>query len=221
MNSTPVTPTSADPSWLENRNYTVILARTATDYPSPPPGSTERWQAAQTSIMNLVQYCESLDPDGITFYVSCRDDTGDCQFRKYEHVTSQNLVAIIEENYPPEEISLKVVLPNALDDFFRRKKAQVTKSNGETILVILDGEPSGRMEIARSIVKASQRIERDEELAIGFVQIGQDPLAQGFLQTLDDNLKEAGAKFDIVDTKALDAIAPDSLSNFLLDVLKD
>jgi hypothetical protein len=221
MSQMPTSPASADFSLLKDRDYTVILARTATDYPSPPPGANQRWEAAQASILNLIQHCEALDPDGVTLYVSCRGETGDCNFRKYEHVVTHNLVSIIEENYPPHEISLRVVLPNALDDFFKRQAAQVTKANGEIILVVLDGEPTGRMEIARAIVNASHQLDRGTDLGIGFVQIGQDPIAQGFLQALDDNLKGAGAKFDIVDTQALTTITPDCLTEFLLDVLND
>ena len=221
MSSTPVSPSLADSSSLQDRDYTVVLARTATDYPTPPPGTTKRWEAAQTAVMNLVQQCEALDPDGITLYVSCRGETEDCQFRKYDHVTSGNLIAAIKENYPPEEIDLQVVLPRALDSFLSRKAAQTTKLNGETILVILDGEPKGRLAIARTIVQTSQQLERDSELGIGFVQIGQDPIAQGFLQLLDDDLKAAGAKFDIVDTKAIATITPSSLIEFLLGVLND
>lgn len=221
MSSTPVSPALADSALLQDRDYTIILARTATDYPTPPPDTAQRWEAAQTAVLNLVQQCEALDPDGITLYVSCRGEADNCEFRKYEHVTSVNLPAAIEENYPPEEISLQVVLPRALDDFLRRKALQNTKANGEIILVILDGEPKGRLDIARTIMQTSQQLDRDSELGIGFVQIGQDPIAQGFLQLLDDDLKAAGAKFDIVDTKAIATITPSSLTDFLLDVLND
>jgi hypothetical protein len=221
MSSTPVSPILADSSLLQDRDYTIILARTATSYPAPPPAVSERWQAAQAAVLNLVQQCEALDPDGITLYVSCRGETADCQFRKYNHVTSENLIAAIEENYPPEEIDLQVVLPNALNNFLSRKAAQTTKANGETILVILDGEPQGRLGIARTIMQTSQQLDRDSELGIGFVQIGQDPIAQGFLQLLDDDLQAAGAKFDIVDTQAIATITPSSLTDFLLNVLND
>jgi len=221
MSSTPVSPALADSSLLQDRDYTIILARTATAYPTPPPDAAHRWAAAQTAVINLVQQCEALDPDGITLYVSCRGEGDDCQFRQYEHVTSSTLTAAIEENYPPEEIDLQVVLPNALADFLSRKATHDTKSNGEIILVILDGEPKGRFDIARTIMQTSQQLDHDSELGIGFVQIGQDPIAQGFLQLLDNDLKAAGAKFDIVDTKAIATITPSSLTDFLLGVLND
>ena len=221
MSSPPTSASARDLSLLQNRDYTIILARTATAYPTPPPGVNERWAAAQASILALVQQCEAFDPDGITLYVACQGDDGHCLFRKYNQVTSRNLIPVLEANYPPREVSLAVVLPNALDDYFKRKAAQVTQANGETILVIVDGEPQGRLAIARAIVQATHQIDQDAELGIGFVHIGEDPIAQGFLQALDDNLKGAGAKYDIVDTKALATITPHCLTDFLFSVLQD
>jgi hypothetical protein len=67
----------------------------------------------------------------------------------------------------------------------------------------------------------THQLDTDEELGIGFVQIGEDMIARGYLTALDNHLEEAGAKFDIVDTKLLNAIKPDSLTEFLLGVLED
>ena len=85
------------------------------------------------------------------------------------------------------------------------------------ILVLLDGEPADRMAVAKDIKEATHRIDVDEELGIGFVQIGEDLLAQGFLTALDDHLKQVGAKFDIVNTILLDKIELHSLTEFLLN----
>jgi len=77
------------------------------------------------------------------------------------------------------------------------------------------------MAIAKVIVDATHRIDRNEELGIGLVQIGDDPIARGFFTALDDNLQAAGAKFDIVDTCILDHIPPNALTEFLLNTLFD
>jgi hypothetical protein len=217
INSSPASADSLE--LLKDRDYTIVLARTAQAYPATPPVS--RWQDAYQSVLLLVQQCEALDPDGITLYVSCQGNDAHCIFRKYEHVTSQNLIAVVETHYPPNVVALDVVIPEALDDYLKRKAAGVTKANGEILLVMLDGEPSDLLEIARSIVHTTHQLDRDEELGIGFVQIGQDPIATGFLKALDQNLKENGAKFDIVHTKVLDSISPDCLLDFLQNVLDD
>jgi hypothetical protein len=205
---------------LKDRDYTLIIAKTATEQPIRPPGFAERWEKAHAAVLSLALLCETLDPDGITLYVSCRDQDENCIFRYYDHVTSTNLIEIIEENYPPHQLHLDTVLQTALDRYFERKASGKTKTNGEMILVLLDGEPSDRLSITKTIIEATHKMERDEELAIGLVQVGEDYMARGFFQALDENLQSAGAKFDIVYSQVLDAIEPDCLTAFLLHVIQ-
>ncbi|MEO1403988.1 MAG: hypothetical protein AAFV72_22435 [Cyanobacteria bacterium J06635_1] len=206
---------------LKGRDYTIIFGKTIAEPLRKPPGFEERWQQAQQAISQLAKQCEALDPDGITLYVASDQADQTLAFRKYTHVTSFKLQALIAANYPPTSLYLKPVLQDALDGYFARKAVGQTKPNGEIILVLLDGEPCDRANIAKLIMQASHQLDRDEELGIGFVQIGDDFIARGFLTALDDNLQEFGAKFDIVDTKALENIQPDSLLDFLKDVIHD
>lgn len=204
---------------LQNRDYTVIFAKTAVESEVPPPGYEQRWSDAQTSILNLLKACEAFDPDGITLYLACEAAEMDCDFKWYEHVTSGQLSEFLSTNIPPRVVNLKRVLRSALDDYFARKQKGRTKANGEIILVILDGEPQDRMAIAKDIVDATHQIDTNEELGIGLVQVGDDPIARGFFRVLDDYLNEAGAKFDIVTTEVLDTIPPDALTKFLTETL--
>lgn len=87
------------------------------------------------------------------------------------------------------------------------------RSGGQTtILVITDGEPNNKRsgttdltvsgllifcEVKQTIINASNRLQRDEDLSISFVQVGRDRDATRFLKELDDDLR---CKFDIVDT---------------------
>jgi hypothetical protein len=63
--------------------------------------------------------------------------------------------------------------------------------------VITDGSPDSERDVINCIQSASNRLNRDEELSITFIQIGNDSGATRFLKKLDDDLK---CKFDIVDT---------------------
>jgi hypothetical protein len=204
---------------LKNRDYTVVLARTATDSPMCLSEADRLWQEAQLSILTLVQQCEKLDPDGITLYVSCDPAESGCQFRKYDHVKGINLMAVLGEYYPPHEIDLQRVLSKALNDYFIRKRAGVARLNGEIILVLLDGEPRGRPEIAFAIAQASQSLDCNEELGIGLIQLGNSQAVQRFCQALDVHLQKVGAKFDIVYTTAIEAVGSSGLTTFLLNVL--
>ena len=113
------------------------------------------------------------------------------------------------------------VLKSATDSYFERKAARQTKPNGETILVITDSEPDDRKAGMKVIIEASRRMDRDEELAISFIQVGSDQQATKFLKVLDDELQGAGAKFDICDTITIDDMEDLSLSEVLLNAIND
>lgn len=207
-------------SLLENRDYTVIAAKTAASVLPTSPGFVNSWIGAHDAVMALIKKCEALDPDGITLYLSSRQDSSG-SFKQYKKVTPDKLEQLFEANYPPEQLNLLDGLQAALDDYFARKTAGQTKPNGEIIIVLIDGEPSDRMAIVRAIVHATQKMERDEELGIGIAQIGDDLIARGFLASLDEDLRSrAGAKFDIVNTRVLETIEEQCLTEFLLDVIR-
>ncbi len=204
---------------LQNRDYTIIVAKTATNLAKMPPGYEQLWLAAHDAILSLAQMCEAFDPDGITVYISSRDEA--TLFKQYKQVMPNQITAIFDAHYPPDTLNLLDVLQIALDDYFTRKAAAQTKPNGEMILVLIDGEPQDRMAIAKLLIRTTGKLDQDHELGIGFLQLGDDFIARGFLNALDENLKSSGAKFDIVHTQAFEQVTPDSLTEFLLDVLND
>ncbi|MEH1852506.1 vWA domain-containing protein [Nostoc sp.] len=200
---------------LENRDYTLIIDKSGSMATQDQKGGRTRWVAAQESTLALASKCEQFDPDGITIYVFSG------RFKRYENVTSSIVPQIFRENDPSGTTDLAGVLKHATDDYLQRKAAGQTKPNGETILVITDGEPDDRKAVMRVIIEASRRIDRDEELAISFIQVGTDPQATRFLKVLDDELQSAGAKFDICDTITMEDMEDLSLSEVLLNAIND
>jgi len=209
-----------DDAVLRNRDYTFIIAKTADESAPNPPHFAERWGAAQEAIRVLTQHCEALDPDGVTVYIAGRDETDACSFSRHEKLTSQALMQVLAENYPPCQVILHQVLETAMARYFQRKAQGQSQPNGEIILVILDGEPEDRMAVVRVIKDATEQMETEHELRLSFVQIGEDAIATGFLTALDENLKaDAGARFDIVCSQQLQEIQPDSITSFLFSTL--
>ncbi len=212
---------------LKDRDYTIVVAKTSSDLLQKPPGYEQRWSNAHDAIVTLTKKCETFDPDGITLYLS--DHNQSEQFIPYKYVKSGQITDIFEAHYPPAEINLLKVLQTILQEFFTRRTTQQTKANGAMILILIDGEPSDplrvtrrdRMAISRLLVHAANQLDQDSELGIGFIQLGDDFITKGFLTALDENLKSAGAKFDIVHTEAITDIQPHSLTQFLQDVLSD
>ena len=178
-------------------------------------GGKSRWAVMQESTLALASKCEDYDPDGITVYVFSG------RFRRYDNVTANKVLQIFQENEPSGRTDLAGVLHDAFDNYFHRKAKAQTQSMGETIVVVTDGEPDDRKAVMRVIVEASRRIDKDEELALSLIQIGDDSDATSFLKVLDDNLKQAGAKFDIVDTITMDDMEEFTLSEVLMNAIVD
>jgi hypothetical protein len=200
---------------LENRDYTLIIDKSGSMSTKDKPGGVSRWQIMQESALALASKCEELDPDGITFYLFSG------KFKRYDNVTAAKVGAIFQENDPSGRTDLAAVLGDALNNYLQRKAQGQTPANGELILVVTDGEPDDRKAVVQVIIEATQKLDRDEELAISFIQVGTDAAATAFLKILDDDLGRAGAKFDIVDTITMNDMEDLTLKEVLLSAVND
>jgi len=200
---------------MSDRDYTLILDKSGSMSTPDQVGGRSRWEVAQESTLALARKCEQFDPDGITVY------TFSGRFRRYDDVTSAKVAQIFLENDPAGTTNLAGVLQDAINNYFQRKAAGKTKANGETILVITDGEPDDRKAVFEVIIQATRQMERDEELAISIIQVGSDPQATKFLKALDDQLQSVGAKFDICDTVTLEDLEDMSLADVLMNAITD
>ncbi|CCQ51699.1 vWA domain-containing protein [Crocosphaera watsonii WH 8501] len=202
-------------SSIENRDYTLMIDKSSSMATSDDPDGKTRWQIAQESTLALAQKCEEIDPDGITVYVFSG------AFKRYDNVTSGKVTKVYEENQPMGQTDLATVLQDAFDDYFKRKEAGTAKVNGETFLIITDGEPTDRKAVINLIMDAAQKVDREDELGISFIQVGTDKEATRFFKALDDDLEGVGAKFDIVDTVTVDDMNGMPLTDVLLNALID
>jgi uncharacterized protein with von Willebrand factor type A (vWA) domain len=183
-------------------------------YTSDQVGGKSRWAVMQESTLALAHKCESLDPNGITVYVFSG------RFKRFDNVTAAKVSQIFQENEPSGSTNLASVLQDAVNQYFQKKtKGEVP--GGETIVVVTDGEPDDRRAVFEVIINATRKLDKDEELAIAFIQIGNDNQATRFLKALDDDLEGVGAKFDIVDVVTIDDMEEMTLTEVLLNAITD
>ena len=204
-----------DPAILQGRDYTLIIDKSGSMSTPDQRGGRSRWQESQEATLALARKCDEFDPDGITIYLFSG------RFKRYDNVTASKVEQIFQENDPMGSTNLAGVLEDALNSYFQRKAAGQTKPNGETILVVTDGEPDDRKGVMRVIIDASRKMDRDEELAISFIQVGADVQATRFLKALDDELQGVGAKFDIVDTVTVEDMENTTLAEILAAAIGD
>lgn len=195
---------------LSNRDYTLIIDKSGSMATKDQPGGKSRWEAIKESTMAVASRCEELDPDGITVYLFAG------KFKRYDKVTSAKVEQIFQENEPAGSTNLTAVLRDALYYHFSKPDKRPT-----TILVVTDGEPDDRKSVFEVIIQATQRMTSDEELAISFLQIGNDPQATQFLKSLDDKLTGVGAKFDVVDTVTFADMEDMTITEVLTNAIAD
>jgi uncharacterized protein with von Willebrand factor type A (vWA) domain len=159
---------------LEQRDYTLIIDKSGSMSIRDQLGDKSRWVVMQESTLALASKCEEFDPDGITVYLFSG------RFKRYDNVTASKVAQIFKENEPSGRTDLASVLQDATNNYFQRKAARQTKPNGETIVVVTDGEPDDRKAVMKVIIEASRRMDRDEELAISFIQVGSEAQATKF-----------------------------------------
>jgi uncharacterized protein YegL len=200
---------------LTNRDYTLIIDKSGSMSTTDSKNGRSRWETVQESTLAIARKCEQFDPDGLTVYVFAG------RFKRYENVTAAKVAQIFQENDPSGGTDLATVLQDATDQYLQRKRLGQTKPQGETILVVTDGEPDDRKAVMQVVIQATQHLDRDQELAISFVQVGADPQATRFLTALDDELQSIGAKFDICDTITIDGLEEISLTDVLLNAILD
>lgn len=200
---------------IHNRDYTLIIDQSGSmSTPDQTEGRT-RWQEAQSATLALAEVCEQYDPDGITLY------TFSSRFKRYPQVTTAKVAEIFNENQPLGSTNLVAVLQDALEHYFQGKAAGIAKPEGEIFLIITDGEPNDQQAVIDLIIQTTQRLERSKEIGLSFIQVGDDPDATAFLETLDDKLHEAGAKYDICDTVTIESMANMSLTDVLLNAVNN
>lgn len=200
---------------LQNRNYTIILAREVGNPSFQLPNIEEQWQIAEQSLVKIAQKCEEFAPEQLTIYVASQP------LQKYNEANSHILKQAIQEGYGLDKVYIYEALKDSLDEHFQRKEKGEMKENGDIILVILDNDPSKRSALIKLIVETTKKIDSPYEIGILFAQVGDNLMARGFLQALDDNLEIAGATVDIVDTKRLVELTQEQTLEFLLNAILD
>jgi von Willebrand factor type A domain len=188
---------------INNRQYELFLdvsgsmTYDAVGMGSDPANTMSRWEQAQEIIGTVAQKVSKLDPDGANL------TTFGSKLTHYPKINGSKIQAIFEKEPEDPKTDLLTAMQYAASKFAE----MVTQSpdNKMTILVFTDGQPVKGTEgqIRDLIIKMANVCQDKSQLAISFLQLGDQKDATVFLNYLDDMQKDTNLvmKFDVVDTK--------------------
>lgn len=174
--------------------------------PSKVMEGRTRWDEAKEFTGSYARFAETVDDDGLTIITFNSKPT------IYDGVKADKVTEVFTTCQPGGSTGLA----NALDAAFQKK---FSSGKPAIILVLTDGVPDSESAVKKVIIEAAGKIDKDEELAVQFIQIGDDPSATKFLTDLDDNLKDA--KFDIVNALTREQAEGLTIEQLLWQALND
>lgn len=168
--------------------------------PANPP---TRWEKAVVALNGVVAQVAKVDHDGVDLicFPGSGDDTeGGSDYDIYRNVRDATGIEEMVNARPPGGLcemgkAMDVVLAEAFARGFAEKPTAV--------LVLTAGRPDDHEDLSRTLADAAGRVEKDADLTVTFVQVGDDAWAESYLSHLDTELvttNAEGEEIDIVDT---------------------
>lgn len=173
-----------------------------------------RWEATHEASLAYLGQLLKVDPDGVDVIVF------NSQVHHIENCTIEKLNEVFEsEQFPSGSTNMTAAINTARQIYEGLKGKE--GFNGFNLSVIGDGEPNSKKGVAAAIADWANTLTPDMgvsegkdtlDVGIQLLQMGNDSRATAFLTALDDDLTDAGAKFDIVDTKTYDEMEAQGLT---------
>lgn len=172
--------------------FTKIEDATPPSRDSPPT----RWEKAVIGMNAMVSEVSKFDPDGVD--VVCFPGSGG--EGGYEHDIYRNikdisgLEALVTAREPQGPCKMGQAMDVVLKEAF-------SKDSSCSILVLTAGRPDDHEQLSKSLEDAAKKVNKNKDITVTFVQVGDDEWATKYLKYLDDRstTNDAGEEVDIVD----------------------
>lgn len=174
------------------------------------PGVVSRWEWAGAQLSALASATSGVLPKGITAMFF------DTNYQVFPNVRVQQIPALFAREHPGGSTDVTGALKACLVDYFKRRAADPAHTKPLVVAVITDGMPNNENSLKNLIVNTSNRLDRPDEIAITFLQVGRERDGFQLLSELDDGMQPRGARFDIVDSKVFPEVARYGLSRALV-----
>lgn len=214
---------------LSTRDVVILIDKSGSmgDKDCPPPAkglrfiprgndsedAVSRWDWCEGELFDLSQSAAGALRQGLRVVMFASDQ------QVYDHVRVNQIPQIFHTNYPEGSTNAAPALRAQIDQYFGNKSTG--RSRPMVIAVITDGLPSNTKALKKVIIDATTAMQRPDEIAITFLQVGTDKKGIHLVHELDDDLPRQGASFDIVDCKDFPDLLNQGLGRALADAISE
>ena len=178
---------------LSEKDIKIVLDMSGSMKFRDCPNNKTRYEYMQEQVFSLAADCAEFDDDGLDIFMMHNGGVNSVSGQKAEDIPQLFASHTPKGSTPTHQ---------ALQQAFKKNPS----GKGQVILCYTDGEPDDEESVVRAIVDQSKKQSTDDECTVLFVQVGYDKDASAFLDRLDNNLKDKGAKFDIVCSAKMDEV---------------
>ena len=166
--------------------YNIVIGVDLSGSMTAPHKHTTRIGHVKETIGALARWAGEYDADGLTIITFASDAL------IFDGVTADKVDDVLSAR-PNGSTNLTAGLKEL-------GKFHASTDKPTVALFFTDGQPDDKETAAQELISIANSLEKDEDFAISFIQVGDDAEAAKFLASLDDDLQAKGAKFDVVDT---------------------
>jgi len=183
---------------FRDHDVCLIIDRSSSMSDRDCPGGLSRWDWCARQSNELAQAAQ-MAASNLTLMVFSG------QYDVYEHVSPMLIPRIFTADHPHGTTMLSLPLGDALGRYFATRQ-QTGTAKPLIIAIITDGLPWDFGAVESTIINAANNTNRDGEVSITFMLIGEKWNGLRRMEELDSDLVHMGAKRDIVNLVEFDAI---------------
>lgn len=174
-----------------------------------------RWEWCENELITMSGMAAGALRQGMKVVMFATDDN------VFDRVRLEQIPQIFGANRPSGSTNAAAALKKQLNWYFANKASQQGRNRPLVIAVITDGLPNNARALKKAIVEATNSMQRPDEIAITFLQVGRDSSGVNLVHELDDDLIRQGAMFDIVDCKDFGDLLNVGLGRALADAISE
>lgn len=216
---------SAELSRLSGYDVVLIVDKSYSmarvDCPSHAVDSSHkisRWDWCRQQMVNLSKNSAGVWPDGMRLVLFSS------KVVSIDNANATSVEAAFDENKPDGATRTAQALNAEFERYFNLRDEEARAGETEhirplLIAVITDGAPNDPKDVVAKIADATHRMSRPQEIAVTFLQVGNDCRAAHFFDDLKTGPLATQAKYDIVTTRTFADLSRVGLQSGLLDAV--